>query len=186
MTIKHVIGHLKTITRHHNSVMLYCFRAGLIRQGLMHDLSKLSPAEFLSGAKYYQGTRSPNNAEREATGVSLAWLHHKGRNKHHYEYWIDYSKDINDGRGLTGIKMPRRYVAEMIFDRVSASKVYRGEAYTEWDPYEYFLKGSEKAWFINEETKRQMAFLLKMWAEKGEDETIRYIRDVFLAGKDPG
>ena len=35
-----------------------------------------------------------NNAEREDTGVSTAWLHHKGRNKHHYEHWVDYS--IND------------------------------------------------------------------------------------------
>ena len=84
-----VLGHLKTITKHHNLVMGYCFRAGLYQQGLLHDLSKLSPEEFLVGAKYYQGTRSPNNAEREATGVSRAWLHHKGRNKHHFEYWID-------------------------------------------------------------------------------------------------
>ena len=85
--------HFLTITRHHNLVMGYCFRAGLYRQGLLHDLSKYSPAEFLVGAKYYQGNRSPNNAEREDIGVSTAWLHHKGRNRHHFEYWIDYTKD---------------------------------------------------------------------------------------------
>ena len=112
-----VLGHLKTITKHHNLVMGYCFRAGLYQQGLLHDLSKLSPEEFLVGAKYYQGTRSPNNAEREATGVSRAWLHHKGRNKHHYEYWIDYDMNAPEGRGLGGMQMPRKYVAEMIFDR---------------------------------------------------------------------
>ena len=32
---------------------------------------------------------------------------HKGRNKHHLEYWIDYS--INK-TGLYGMKMPLRYV----------------------------------------------------------------------------
>ena len=86
----HPIAHFKTITRHRNLVCKYCFRLGLYSQGLKHDLSKYSPAEFISGAKYYQGNRSPNDAERKATGVSLAWLHHKGRNRHHLEYWVDY------------------------------------------------------------------------------------------------
>ena len=113
-----VLGHLKTITKHHNLVMGYCFRAGLYQQGLLHDLSKLSPEEFLVGAKYYQGTRSPNNAEREATGVSRAWLHHKGRNKHHYEYWIDYDMNAPEGRGLGGMQMPRKYVAETSASRI--------------------------------------------------------------------
>ena len=83
-------GHFKTITSHKFLVMKYCFKVGLYKQGFLHDLSKYSPTEFMVGAKYYQGTRSPNNAEREATGVSTSWLHHKGRNKHHFEYWVDY------------------------------------------------------------------------------------------------
>ena len=65
--------------------MKECFKIGLYKQGLTHDLSKYSPTEFLVGYKYYQGNRSPNNAEREETGVSKAWLHHKGRNRHHFE-----------------------------------------------------------------------------------------------------
>ena len=82
--------HFKTITHHKLLVMKYCFRIGLYRQGLLHDLSKYSPTEFCVGARYYQGTRSPNNAEREATGASRSWMHHKGRNRHHFEYWVDY------------------------------------------------------------------------------------------------
>ena len=85
------LKHLQTINHHKLLVMKHCFKVGLYKQGLLHDLSKYSPTEFLVGCRYYQGTRSPNNAEREATGYSTAWLHHKGRNKHHYEYWIDYS-----------------------------------------------------------------------------------------------
>ena len=162
--------HFLTITRHHNLVMGYCFRAGLYRQGLLHDLSKYSPAEFLVGAKYYQGNRSPNNAEREDIGVSTAWLHHKGRNRHHFEYWIDYTKDPKSTQILAGAQMPRKYVAEMIFDRVSASRVYRGEAYTDRDPLDYYLHG----------TRQEMEFLLRMWAEKGEEYTIGYIRYVYL------
>ena len=83
--------HFKTITRHKLLVMHYCFRAGMYKQGLLHDLSKYAPVEFLVGCKYYQGDRSPNNAEREDTGISKSWLHHKGRNKHHFEYWVDYA-----------------------------------------------------------------------------------------------
>ena len=97
--------------------MKECFEVGLYKQGLLHDMSKYSPTEFLVGCKYYQGNRSPNNAEREATGYSQAWLHHKGRNKHHYEYWIDYS--VTPGEGMVGLKMPLRYVVEMFMDRIA-------------------------------------------------------------------
>ncbi|MDO4619702.1 MAG: DUF5662 family protein [Lachnospiraceae bacterium] len=180
------LGHLKTITAHHNLVCGYCMRAGLWKQGLLHDLSKLSPTEFWIGAKYYQGTRSPNNAEREETGVSTAWLHHKGRNRHHYEYWLDYSTDPANPHGLAGGMMPRRYVAEMVFDRVSASRIYQGERYTDRAALDYYLKGKEKSWFIHEETKKQLEFLLRMWADKGEEKTIRYIKHVFLKGEGPG
>ena len=85
------LRHLCTVHHHRALVRKYCFKLGLYRQGLMHDLSKYSPTEFFVGAKYYQGYRSPNTAERLDRGYSTAWLHHKGRNKHHLEYWIDYS-----------------------------------------------------------------------------------------------
>ena len=111
--------HLRTINHHKSLVMKHCFKVGLYKQGLLHDMSKYSPTEFLVGCRYYQGTRSPNNAEREATGYSKAWLHHKGRNKHHYEYWIDYS--VDPGEGIVGQKMPIKYVIEMFMDRVAAS-----------------------------------------------------------------
>ena len=89
----HPIKHYKTIRHHKMLVMKNCFRCGLYWQGLTHDLSKLAPVEFWAGAKYWQGTCSPNNAQRQAEGYSAAWLHHKGRNKHHLEYWIDYAPD---------------------------------------------------------------------------------------------
>jgi hypothetical protein len=89
---------------------------------------------------------------------------------------------MDSPNGLGGGKMPRRYVAEMIFDRVSASRVYKGDAYTDSCPLEYFLAGKDKSWYIHKTTLAQMEFLLRMWAEKGEDHTIRYIKNVFLAG----
>lgn len=102
-----------------------CFRVGLYRQGLAHDLSKYMPSEFWVGVKYYQGTQSPNNAERDVLGYSSAWLHHKGRNKHHYEYWLDYG--IHAGDGIVPVPMPMRYIVEMFIDRVRHPKtIIRG------------------------------------------------------------
>ena len=112
-------GHFETITRHKLLVMKYCFACGLYEQGLAHDLSKYSPTEFIPGCIYYQGDHSPNEAEREARGYTSAWLHHKGRNKHHLEYWIDYSTTKT---GLTGMKIPLRYVCEMVCDRVPPAR----------------------------------------------------------------
>lgn len=108
------IRHFITITHHKILVMQGCFRIGLYKQGLLHDMSKYSPTEFLVGCRYYKGYMSPNNAERADRGYSSAWLHHKGRNKHHYEYWIDYS--LNKEEGIVGMRMPTRYVVEMFVD----------------------------------------------------------------------
>lgn len=176
-----VWGHFKTITSHKLLVMKYCFKVGLYRQGLLHDLSKYSPTEFLVGATYYQGTRSPNNAEREETGLSTSWLHHKGRNKHHFEYWVDYG--IGAEHVLAGMPMPRKYIAEMIMDRISASRVYSPQGYTDASPLAYYEKGKEKLWFIHEDTKEQLEYLLKMLAVKGEAATLSYIKNVYLKGK---
>jgi hypothetical protein len=89
--IKNLKGHIRTINRHRLEVMKNCFKSGIFWQGLTHDLSKFSPEEFFVGVSHYQGTRSPNEGEREDYGYSKAWMHHKGRNKHHFEYWTDYN-----------------------------------------------------------------------------------------------
>ena len=170
--------HFKTITYHKYLVARGCFKVGLYKQGLLHDLSKYSPAEFLVGARYYQGDRSPNNAEREDIGYSSAWLHHKGRNKHHYEYWIDYSTKGIVG-GMAPAPMPVKYVIEMLMDRIAACKVYHGNTYTDKDPLAYFEQGKELS-IIHKKTKKQLEFLLRMLADKGEDYTFRYIRKRIL------
>ena len=89
-----LINHLKTINKHKCYVTMLCFKCGLYKQGILHDLSKYSPTELKTGAKYWVGTRSPNSIERETIGYSSAWLHHKGRNKHHWEYWVEDRKSV--------------------------------------------------------------------------------------------
>ena len=134
----HPIKHFCTITKHRNRVIVHCFKIGIGFQGLFHDLSKYSPTEFIQGARYYVGYRSPTELEREMTGQSLAWMHHKGRNRHHFEYWNDVDPKTKEYRS---VPMPKKYVAEMFCDRIAASKIYKGKAYTDASPYEYFAQG---------------------------------------------
>jgi len=159
-------------------VMKYCFQVGLYKQGILHDLSKYLPSEFWVGAQYYQGNQSPNNAERMDRGYSSAWLHHKGRNKHHFEYWIDYS--MNREKGMEGMKMPLCYVIEMFLDRVAAGQNYNGKNFTIKNPLEYYEKGRGKM-MIHPETKELLEYLLHMYAEKGQEYTFSYIKTEILA-----
>ena len=180
MNIRNIWKHFKTITDHKILVMQGCFKIGLYKQGILHDLSKYSPSEFWVGVKYYQGTQSPNNAEREALGYSSAWLHHKGRNRHHYEYWLDYTATGKRGE-IVPVPMPDRYIAEMLADRIAASKIYSGNSYTDDAPLKYYLKGSEHA-PLHPYTREILERFLYMLAEKGEKETFAYIR-TFLKQK---
>ncbi len=172
--------HFKTITHHRHLVMKGCFAVGLYKQGLLHDLSKYSFVEFQVGAKYYQGDKSPNNAEREANGVSMAWLHHKGRNKHHFEYWIDYALDGKSG--MAGMKMPVNYVVEMYCDRVAACKTYQKDAYTDRSALEYYNRGKAK-YLMHPDTAALLEDMLTHLANEGEEATNQYIRKNILHNK---
>lgn len=168
--------HFCTITQHKLLVMRGCFRVGLYWQGLLHDLSKYGYTEFSLGCRYYLGTESPHNGERKAYGYSLAWLHHKGRNKHHLEYWTDYGPDKGS---FVGMKMPKKYVVEMFIDRVSASKNYQKERYTDASPWEYYSRGKAGP-LLHPDTRRLLEELLLMLRDEGEDATFSYIKNTVL------
>ena len=178
--MRNVWKHFKTITHHRRLVRHGCFRVGLYWQGLTHDLSKYSPIEFWTGVRYYQGNRSPNTAEREAKGYSEAWMHHKGRNRHHFEYWTDYSMD---GSGISGVEMPKKYVAEMFCDRLAASKVYRGADFDPGDPYKFFLRGKEKRLLMHPATEELLGTILIVLRDQGEDAAFDYVRREVLGKK---
>ncbi len=171
--------HFKTITTHRIKVMVGCFKMGLYWQGLTHDLSKYSPVEFWNGAHYYQGVRSPNSAEREDKGYSEAWMHHKGRNRHHYEYWTDLNRQT---RRYESVPMPRRYLAEMVADRLAACKVYEGKDFSNESPLRYLSKSLEKD-LMHPQTRRELEYLLEMLRDSGEKVTFRYIKRHVLKGK---
>ncbi len=168
-------GHFETITRHKLLVMKYCFACGLYEQGLAHDLSKYSPPSSFPAASIIRVTTAPTRRSARQ-GYSSAWLHHKGRNKHHLEYWIDYSTTKT---GLTGMKIPLRYVCEMVCDRVAASQIYLGDKYTDASAWEYYQR-SKDHYLMHPETRALLEKLLCMVRDLGRDRTFAYMK--FLLG----
>ncbi len=167
------LRHFITITRHRHMVMRYCFKAGLYKQGLLHDLSKYSFQEFIPSVKYYAyGKYSPNANERKSKGYSSAWLHHKGRNKHHCEYWYDYNLDL---KMYAPVEMPNRYIAESICDRIAASKNYNRKNYTPDMALDYFLQEKYRL-VMHPETIKKTEMLLRMYVDKGEKFLFKYLK----------
>ena len=166
-------GHFRTVTAHRHMVIRHCAKAGILWQGLLHDLSKFSPTEFLVGAKLYtDGKRSPNEREREQNGYSRAWMHHKGRNKHHFEYWTDYNPTT---KVMSPVPMPDKYIVEMACDRIAASKIYMKGDYDDTKPLAYFMRGKQTR-VIHPETSEKLEHILRMLAEQGEAVTFAYLK----------
>lgn len=188
ITLKKCIGHIRTVTHHRMLVASGCFKVGLYWQGLTHDLSKFSPVEFWNSVRYYQfGRQSPNNGERVVRGYSESWIHHKGHNRHHYEHWTDYSVEAAK-KGefpVRPVRMPRRFVAEMLMDRIAASKTYMKDRYTQHEPLRYYVRGRAGA-LMHPATARELEGMLKILDRKGEKECFRFVRDYYLRGYPAG
>lgn len=148
--------HLKKVCIHKYWVAKYCFKVGLYWQGIVHDLSKFSFTEFWESIHYYQGNQSPINACKKDKGYSMAWFHHRGRNLHHYELWID-----SFDSGGVALVMPKKYAFEMVCDYVGAARAYMGKEFT-WK--------KELDWW---NIKKQNA--------KMHDKIKRFLSDVFEA-----
>ena len=163
--------HLGLVARHRWRVFINCCKCGIPWRGFVHDLSKFSPTEFFESVKYYQGNRSPIGACRRATGMSRAWLHHKGRNKHHIEYWQDDECQQHP-------VMPYKYAVECVCDKLAATRVYAGKDYStdlpllHWNRYGCRVKGNPltlkfvEEVFIDVERLGEKSVLKKSYMEK--------------------
>ena len=163
------INHCITITKHRHMVLVMAFKSHMFYQGLVHDLSKYSFIEFYNGAKYYAGEKSPIGNERDNKGHSDIYLHHKGRNKHHFEYWYDpYSQNNHT-------TMPDKYILESILDRIAAAKIYLKDSYTNGSALEYFYNDQRITSLMNYEERSKFEYLLKYLKDYGEDELFKLI-----------
>ena len=172
-----VFKHLKTVHTHRREVRKMCFKCGLYKQGLIHDLSKYSLTELVPSIKYWTGNRSPIDNEIDDKGYSLAWLHHKGHNPHHSDYWIDVSH-LDEP-----LKIPKKYLAEMFCDRVSASKTYLKDKFTVDAPLKYMQSRPQEKKYMNKKSYDELENLLKMYVEKGEEYTCKFIKHCWMIEK---
>ncbi len=160
--IKNFFKHLHTVNKHRWEVFKLSVKVGIPFRGLVHDLSKYSYTEFSESVKYYaDGKYSPLKKCKMETGFSPAWLHHKGRNKHHFEYWYD-----SVAPEPTPI-IPFKYMLEMICDRIAASKTYKGKDYTLNSPLEYY-RHEEPKMTLNPKLKSFLEEVFTELSKNGE------------------
>ena len=170
------IKHLYKIHIHRKWVRRYCFGLGLYWQGLTHDLSKYSPTEFFESVKFYQGTSSPIDAAKKAQGYSLAWFHHRGRNKHHHVYWVD-----NFDEGMTFVVIPYKYMAEMICDFIGAGRAYMGKNFTYRSELNWWNKRKEK-YAMKPVCKEFVSKVFESLAEIEDNYGMKYTDKLFRNG----
>jgi len=164
------LKHFKTITKHKLVVGFYCSKMGLYWQGFMHDWSKYSFKEFFTSARYFQGTSSPISAEKTKLGYSYAWQNHHNKNKHHWEYWTDWEKGQ-----VYGVKIPFKYVLEMVADYIGAGKIYGGKGWTQHTPLQYHLKTRDHR-IYHKETDSLLLFLFGLIDDFGLKAAMKLIR----------
>ncbi len=174
ITFSKFFKHLHLVNKHRYKVFCLCCKAGEIWRGLAHDLSKYSPEEFFEGVKYYEGTYSPIKNCKIENGYSKAWLHHIGRNKHHYEYWYDYAAPVE------APIMPYKYFVELICDSLAAGMIYQGKKWSEGYQLSYWLKAREKA-RIHPKMDLLITKVYTDVSKKGINEVLnkRYLMDVY-------
>lgn len=168
-------GHLNTVLTHKKYVRQYGKQLGLgFWARNLHDISKFNPIEFFEGVKYWTGTSSPIDACKKECGYSKAWFHHRGRNKHHYEYWVDH---LDDG-GKPGL-MPYRYSLEMLCDYLAAGKAYMGDKFTYEAEYKWWLAKKAKPLMMHEVQKQFIAKCLSFAAEYNYLPSARTVENIF-------
>lgn len=173
MYITRIFKHFKKVCIHKWWVFHYCIKAGIPIQGLLHDMSKFSPVEFFESVKYFQGTSSPIDACKKIKGYSNAWMHHKGRNKHHYEYWQD-----NFDYGGIPLEMPLKYKKEMICDYIGAGRAYYGKNFTPAKEYEWWQNKKAKPLAMHENDKQFLDRWFEEYACLGEKIAFEHLREI--------
>ena len=155
------IVYMKYIIRHKWFVlkagMKYFPSLHLLYRLLVHDLSKLSPCEYIAYAKCFykpDGSKQYN----EDTNFCLAWNHHQKRNLHHWQYWVlKYDRGENEF-----LPMPDIYIKEMVADWVGAGMAVTGK----WDNVFEWYKKANISKFFHPETKEKVENLLDQLKEK--------------------
>ena len=172
--VSNFFKHIKLVSKHKWLVFKFSVKLGIPFRGLMHDLSKFSYDEFWESVKYYDGKVSPITKCKQENGYSKAWLHHKGRNKHHVQYWVDLGT-----KGVAPV-IPYKYVVEMICDKLSASITYNGKNWTNSSEYEYWVK-EKKRIIVNPKIENFLEEVFLNLKENGLEKILdkKYLKETY-------
>jgi len=152
--MKKYIKYFLTITKHKYYVGVECLRRGLYFQAILHDMSKFSLSEFIISSRYWGG--NSRQREESESEYKFAWLHHIHQNKHHWEHWV-----ITEDGKPKALKMPQKYVLEMLCDWIGAGKAYKNEEWTPREPLDFYRNGEGEKMVLHQDTRRHFEFLLK-------------------------
>ena len=112
------LHYLKYVLVHKWWVMVECFKVGLFWRGIVHDMSKFLPSEFIPYARFFHGkkVRSKTGYYKPTdTGdlaFDMAWFRHQKRNDHHWQWWVL----PEDERGVKLLPMSEEARLEMLCD----------------------------------------------------------------------
>lgn len=164
LKIINIFKHTRVVLKHKWVVFKLCCKIGIPWRGFLHDFSKFSPEEFWESVKYFNGHKSPIIVCKMENGYSKAWLHHKGRNKHHPEYWTDLALPEQ------AVIMPYKYSAEMVCDKMAAGIVYEGKNWTPSTEINYYMKERENE-LINPQMDKFMIEVFTQVEKEGLNKT---------------
>lgn len=156
------LKYLKYLVRHKWFVMIECFKVKLYWQGIVHDLSKFLPNEFIPYMNYFYGENRDIKIGRNKTGYykptdtgdkefDFAWLLHQKRNRHHWQWWIL----PEDEGGIKVLEMPEKYLKEMICDWKGAGKAQNNKT----SCWIWYLENKNKM-KIHPKTRKQLELFI--------------------------
>ena len=164
-----LFGHIWMILRHKYWVFHYACLAGIPWQGFMHDWSKFSRMEFVESVRYYNGIGSPIWLCKVLNhGMSYAWIHHHGRNLHHYEAWQD---DFD--HGAHPVDMPYRYAVEMLCDFLAAGRAYGRDQFTFASEYAWWQRKKQNGVAMTEHMQQFVEAVLSRLAQQEDVSILR-------------
>ena len=129
--------YLKYVLRHKWFVLIECWKEGLIWQGIAHDMSKFSRAEWNAYVDKFFRDKFPSSVVD--TQFKMAWQHHFMNNPHHWDYWCHEEIVHRPGSiiEIEPVLMGYEEVLEMICDWRAMSRARSSKRVAErtWDWY---------------------------------------------------
>jgi hypothetical protein len=134
--------YLRTVIKHKYYVFIAGFKFGVpLYRLIIHDWSKFLPSEWFPYVDKFERSN-------DSLAFEIAWLKHKHRNPHHWEYWVDNEGDC--------YLPPPSYLREMVADWMAAGKAYEGEWPTE----------NNWVWYTNNQHKIRLKGAARVYVEE--------------------